>query len=99
MFIITLTYIKPLSEVDKYVVEHREYLDKFYSSNNLIVSGPKVPKTGGIIVAYFTDEKEVEQFILNDPFTLNEIAKAEYVRFDPVKQSTQIKNFLEEYND
>lgn len=36
MFIINLSYKKPETEVSKVRAIHREYLDKFYASNNLL---------------------------------------------------------------
>ncbi len=49
MFIANLTYIKPLSEVEKYLEEHIAFLDKYYASGKFICSGRKNPRTGGVI--------------------------------------------------
>ena len=45
MFIAILTYRKPLSEVDKFLTAHREYLAKHYAAGDFIASGPLDEKT------------------------------------------------------
>jgi uncharacterized protein YciI len=50
MFIISLTYICDLKEVDKILPEHIDYLKIQYKKGNFIASGRKVPRTGGIIL-------------------------------------------------
>ena len=50
MFIVSLTYIASLEEVDKHLAEHVKYLENQYELENFIASGRKVPRTGGIRV-------------------------------------------------
>lgn len=50
MFIVNLTYVKPLEEVEKYLEDHITFLNKYYASNNFICSGRKNPRDGGIIL-------------------------------------------------
>ncbi len=38
MFIAILTYKKPLSEVDRFLAAHREYLAKHYAAGDFIAS-------------------------------------------------------------
>ncbi|HCT29935.1 MAG TPA: GTP cyclohydrolase, partial [Bacteroidales bacterium] len=74
MYIIKVTYIKPIEEIDKHLAVHRAFLDKFYASGNLICSGPQNPRTGGMIVCSFPNVDEVWDFIHQDPFYINSIA-------------------------
>lgn len=39
MFIVNLTYIRPLEEVEKYLAEHITFLNKYYGTDNFICSG------------------------------------------------------------
>jgi uncharacterized protein YciI len=50
MFIVSLTYICNLEEIDKILPEHIQYLKEQYEKGNFIASGRKVPRTGGIIL-------------------------------------------------
>ncbi|MDG0817314.1 YciI family protein [Bdellovibrio svalbardensis] len=84
MFVITLTYLKPLSEVEKQLPAHREFLKQGYSAGMLLASGPMIPRTGGIILARGNDKNAILNFLESDPFKKNDIAAYEVVEFDPV---------------
>ncbi len=55
MYIIELTYNKDISEVEKHLEAHIEYLEKYYELGNFVCSGRKNPRDGGIIIANATD--------------------------------------------
>ncbi len=50
MFIVNLTYIKPLVEVEKFLEKHIDFLNQYYTKGLFIASGRKNPRTGGIIL-------------------------------------------------
>lgn len=83
MFIAILTYKKPLSEVDKYLQAHREYLAENYAAGNFIASGPQTPRVGGVIMMKAANRDAVEALIAQDPFHINEIADYQVVEFTP----------------
>ena len=85
MFIANLTYIEPLSEVEKYLEEHIAFLDKYYEAGKFICSGRKNPRTGGVILFNAKDEGEMKEIISQDPFYVNEIANYEVIEFYPTK--------------
>lgn len=83
MFIAILTYKKPLSDVDKYLPAHREYLAENYAAGNFIASGPQTPRVGGVIMMKATDRESVDALIAHDPFLINGIADYQVVEFTP----------------
>ena len=85
MFIVNLTYVKELSQVDNFISEHNVFLDKFYAENKFICSGRKIPRSGGIILANVKDRPELDEIIGLDPFFKNGIAKYEITEFSPTK--------------
>jgi len=85
MFIILLTYLKPLTEVDAYVAAHRDYLTQGYEQGLLLASGPRLPRTGGVLLSASDDFSSLKNFFTKDPFMLNGIAQYEYIQFNPVK--------------
>lgn len=95
MFIISLTYIKPLEEVDKLLEEHVEYLKEQYRLGNFLASGRKVPRDGGIILARAVSREEIETFISLDPFYRHEVASYEITEFTPTMTSHDLA-FLKE---
>lgn len=83
MFIAILTYKKPLSEVDKYLQAHRDYLVEHYAAGDFIASGPQNPRIGGVIMIKAADREAVSTIISQDPFNINGIADYQIVEFTP----------------
>ncbi len=83
MFIAILTYKKPLSEVDKYLQAHRDYLAEHYAAGDFIASGPQNPRVGGVIMIKASDRESVNTIISQDPFNINSIADYQIVEFTP----------------
>lgn len=94
MFIISLKYIKPIDEVEKYLEHHIKFLDKYYVSGNFICSGRKNPRAGGVIICNAKDKVEAERIIQEDPFYVNEVAEYEVIEFSPTKYSDDFKIFI-----
>ena len=96
MFIISLTYIKPLEEVDTLLERHVAYLKEQYELGNFLASGRKVPRTGGVILARALSREEIETIIALDPFYRHEIASYEVTEFSPTMTIDKLA-FLREY--
>lgn len=83
MFIAILTYKKSLSEVDRFLAAHREYLAKHYAAGDFIASGPQTPRIGGVIMMKADNREAVNAIIAEDPFQVNGIADYQIVEFVP----------------
>lgn len=83
MFIVSLTYICSLNEVDKYLSEHVKYLEEEYKKENFIASGRMIPRTGGIILSKLTSLDELNKVLNRDPFKINNLAKYDIQEFIP----------------
>lgn len=94
MFIVQLTYKAPLSEVDKYLQAHREFLDYYYKKNLLLASGPMKPRTGGILIAMTQDKTYLESILKQDPYALADIAEYQLMEFTPVKHRDELKDII-----
>ena len=81
--------------VDKYIEEHREFLDNCYRKNYFIASGPKNPRTGGVIISQLSDRGSLEEILVSDPFSIYDIADYEIVEFLPTKYHAAFSTFLE----
>lgn len=84
MFVVILTYIKPLDEVDKYLAAHREYLSRHYAAGDFIASGPQTPRVGGVIMMKADSRQTVNSIIAEGPFHANGIADYRIVEFTPI---------------
>ncbi len=95
MFIVLLTYKTAISEVDKYLQAHREFLDYHYKQGLLLVSGPMKPRTGGIIIAATNDKIYLESVLKEDPYYLAEIADYQIIEFTPVKHCNELNDLIQ----
>jgi uncharacterized protein YciI len=81
MFIIELTYTAPLDRIDKHMAAHVKFLKKYYASGHFVVSGRKIPRDGGIIVAVGESREQVEAIAKEDPFHELGLAKIRVTEF------------------
>jgi uncharacterized protein YciI len=95
MIIIQLTYKAPLTEVDKYLSAHREFLDYHYKQGLLIASGPMKPRTGGIIIAATNDLVALKNLFQQDPYYLADIAEYDFIEFTPVKHIEALSTLIQ----
>ncbi|PNU19807.1 GTP cyclohydrolase [Geothermobacter hydrogeniphilus] len=95
MFIVSLSYIKPIEEVELHLAEHIEYLKKQYEKKAFIASGRKVPRTGGVILSNVESKKELESILGEDPFHKNEIAKYEITEFIPTMTLPEFSSLIQ----
>lgn len=93
-FLIDITYIKPLEKIAEILSQHREYLQAGYDSAVILYSGPKNPKTGGIVLARAESKKEIELFIASDPYKKNNCAEYRITEFDPVKRQSFMESWV-----
>ena len=82
MFLLVSRYTAPPERIEELVPEHRAYLERMLAAGRFVVTGRRVPWTGGAIVARGT-RAEVEAWVAEDPFTRAEAAETEIVEFEP----------------
>lgn len=95
MFIIDLHYIVPLEKIDTHMAEHMVYLRTHYKQQDFIVSGRKVPRTGGIIVAQAASREALDAIIQKDPFYIHKLAEFTVTEFQASQSLPEIKKILE----
>ena len=74
-----ITYKKSLEHIDAILSEHRTFLDIGYKNNYFLASGPQNPRTGGIIISQLKDRQQLEDFLKQDPFIIQDVA--DYIGF------------------
>ena len=85
LFIIILSYQVDLETIDQWRFQHLEFLDDQYKNEVFIASGPKVPRTGGIIIAKASSKEVLNSIIEKDPFYIQKLAKYDIHEFMPTK--------------
>ena len=81
MFVIELTYKAPLAEIDGNMAAHVKFLKKHYAAGHFLVSGRKIPRDGGIILAMAPSREDVEAIIQDDPFYTRGLADFRIIQF------------------
>jgi uncharacterized protein YciI len=82
MYLVLLTYVRPLSDVDALMKDHVAFLKRCYQGKVFVASGRRVPRTGGVILARAPDEATLRTIMDLDPFVANGVATYELVRFN-----------------
>ncbi|HEY4074321.1 MAG TPA: YciI family protein [Herbaspirillum sp.] len=83
MFIISFTYTKSASEIDPLLTAHRQYLQEHFASGVFLMSGRKVPRSGGIILTDAIDRVDLEAIMQEDPYFIGDVATYEITEFVP----------------
>jgi uncharacterized protein YciI len=91
MFVIELTYKAGLAEIDAHMVAHVKFLKKHYASGNFLVSGRKIPRDGGIILAVGTSREQIEAIIQEDPFHARRLADFRIIEFRASQRADDIQ--------
>ena len=91
MFIIELTYTADLERIDARMREHMGFLKKQYAAGHFLVSGRKIPRDGGIILAVGKDREEVEAIARQDPFVTNGMAEVRVIEFRASQRADNVQ--------
>ena len=94
MFVVDLHYIVPLEKLDQYMTDHVKFLKKYYKQNIFVVSGRKVPRTGGIILALTPSREALEKILREDPFYTHQLAEFHITEFLTSQYHPALKEFL-----
>ena len=81
MFVVELIYKADLAEIDAQMKAHMAFLRKYYAAGNFLVSGRKIPRDGGIILALGESKAAVEAIMREDPFCALGLADVRVIEF------------------
>ena len=85
LFVVTLTYRVPLEQIDAALAEHAEWLDRQYADGVFVLSGRRVPRTGGLIIATNTTADDLDRRLDADPFRVRGYAEYTVVAVQPTR--------------
>jgi len=94
MFMVTLTYLVDLSEVDAALPEHVAWLDQQYADGVFIASGRQVPRVGGLILVAGTNRDDLERRLALDPFGRLGLAQHAVIEFVPSRVACGLEQLL-----
>jgi uncharacterized protein YciI len=94
MILVTLHYTVPLDQIDTFLEPHRALLNDLAARGIIICSGPKNPRTGGVILMNIDSINAAQHILSADPFMQHNLATYDYTEFTPVKCAPEFKVFL-----
>ena len=97
MFVIELTYRASLAEIDARMAAHVRFLKKYYAAGIFLVSGRKIPRDGGIILAAGTRREQIEAIAAEDPFVVHGLADVRIVEFRASQRAGDFPKRIEQH--
>ena len=97
MFVIELAYKADLSQIDAHMKAHMKFLNKYYAAGNFVISGRKIPRDGGIIVAVANSRSEIEAIAREDPFIEKGLADFRIIEFRASQRADDIQNRIDRF--
>ena len=97
MFVIELQYKVDLAKIDSHMTAHVKFLKKYYDAGHFLVSGRKIPRDGGIILAVGTDRQQIETIVKEDPFHQHGLADFRIVEFRASQRAGDIDARIAKY--
>lgn len=94
-FVVEINYTVPLEIIESLTESHREYLQLGYKQGLLLVSGPKVPRTGGVVIAKAESLEIIEQFFSKDPYAVNNAAGYRFIEFHPKSRHEFLADWID----
>lgn len=83
MYIVTLTYVVDVAEIDTAIPDHSLWLDANYADGVFLASGRQVPRVGGVIFADGVTRDELDRRLSLDPLKERGLATYSVMEFSP----------------
>lgn len=68
MYVVYLTYFRPVEEVEALLEPHIQWLDRYFDADVFIAAGRKDPRTGGMVLVKDIDRARLDTILAEDPF-------------------------------
>ena len=95
MFVIELIYKADLSEIVARLSENMKFISKHYAAGTFVVSGRKIPRDGGIILAVGEIRTAIETIMRDDPFVAHGLAEVRVIEFNVSQKADDIQARIE----
>ena len=96
MFVIELLYKASLAQIDASMPAHVKFLKKYYGTGNFLVSGRKVPRDGGIIIATAKSLEAIDAIMREDPFVARGLADFRVTEFRASQRADDLQKRINE---
>jgi len=91
VFVIEIIYQADLKQIDACMGAHMKFVRKYYAAGNFLVSGRKIPRDGGIILAVGESRDAIEAIAKEDPFYTRGLADVRVIEFRASQRADDIQ--------
>jgi uncharacterized protein YciI len=95
MFVIELIYKADLKQIDAHMTAHVRFLKKYYADGTFLVSGRKIPREGGVIIAAGKSRQQIEALLREDPFHKHGLAEFRIIEFRASQRADDMPGRIE----
>jgi uncharacterized protein YciI len=95
MFVIELIYKADLEAIDAHMKAHVRFLKKYYAAGTFLISGRKIPRDGGVILAVAESKARIQAIIEEDPFHSHGLADFRIIEFRASQRADDIPKRVE----
>lgn len=75
LYLVTLTYVRPIEEVNAHLDTHRDWLIEHTQAGRILVAGPLEDRTGGIVLADCASRNELDGMLAQDSFHVHRLVE------------------------
>ncbi|MCF8480682.1 MAG: YciI family protein [Rhodospirillum sp.] len=83
LFVVDLSYKVPMETIQTVLEAHMGFVRRCYDAGVFIASGPKEPRTGGVVIAKARDEASLWTLLAEDPFVIKDMVEMTLTPFHP----------------
>lgn len=94
MYIVTLTYLVDLAQIDAAVPDHAAWLDGNFADGVFLAAGRQDPRVGGVIFADNVTREDLDRRLATDPFHQRGLATYSVMKFAPSRTAPQLASLL-----
>lgn len=96
MFVLELTYTVPMEQVQPLVDGHMAWVREHREAGVFLMSGRKVPRDGGVILALGDDRAAMEELVATDPFSVAGVCEYRVTQFLATSVALGLERLKEE---
>ncbi|KAA8609987.1 hypothetical protein AL036_02055 [Salipiger aestuarii] len=91
MFVIDIAYTAAFDAVQKAMAAHMDFVRGCYATGVFLMSGPKEPRRGGIVIAQAASLAEIEALVARDPFVQAGVVAVQITQFHASNMAGALK--------
>jgi uncharacterized protein YciI len=87
LYLVTLTYICPMEEVQAHLDTHRDWLATHTRGGQILVAGPLEDHSGGFVLARSGSRAELDRLLALDSYAVHQLVDYQVRGFDAALRS------------